>query len=166
MPRAKPAAAIRAQQDAASKAGGASSFSPTQVFPRFLSCCSQLCELPSLCMLLVPCSVFLQPTVVFLTCMHDVTCSLLLCIPAQVFANDKIQHNDRSVDYCRTMMAIVSGINSMQIYMFIMEQLLEAMMLTHQNKHSCMSILIDMSFCACHQGGADEYICLSRGFLC
>ena len=27
----------------------------------------------------------------------------------QVFAGDKIQHNERAVDYCRTIMAIVSG---------------------------------------------------------
>lgn len=27
----------------------------------------------------------------------------------QVFAGDKIQHNERAIDYCRTVMAIVSG---------------------------------------------------------
>jgi hypothetical protein len=26
-----------------------------------------------------------------------------------VFAGDKIQHNERAIDYCRTVMAIVSG---------------------------------------------------------
>jgi hypothetical protein len=28
----------------------------------------------------------------------------------QVFAGEKIQHNERAIDYCRTVMAIVSGI--------------------------------------------------------
>eukprot|EP00918_Siedleckia_nematoides_P028853 GHVU01062055.1.p1 GENE.GHVU01062055.1~~GHVU01062055.1.p1 ORF type:complete len:132 (-),score=21.77 GHVU01062055.1:83-478(-) len=55
-PRPKSAAKIRSQQEAANKTGGATSFSPTQVF-----------------------------------------------------AGDKIQHNERAVDYCRTIMAIVSG---------------------------------------------------------
>jgi len=32
-----------------------------------------------------------------------------LSFPAQFFAVDKIQQNDRAVDYCRTIMAIVCG---------------------------------------------------------
>ena len=41
--------------------------------------------------------------------MSDPTYPCDVLSSTQVFAGDKIMHNERSIDYCRTVMAIVGG---------------------------------------------------------